>query len=136
MNPEIANPNWPDDIEDRPKVCARASSCLWRPWYAKLWWACIAFYWAGKLGSLWSPVLGAFYTSAVAGFLNIAFYPLTALLVLGVGFIRAWMDDRGLEWRPTSHDELPKLSVGGFLDPMADPLDPQSPLYWHRHHHG
>jgi hypothetical protein len=112
----------------------RASSCLWRPWSAKLWWGLSAIYWVGKLGSYWSQALDDFYSTAFAGYLNIFLYPITILMVLGVGFVHAWMDHRGLEWGPPTHDQLfPKRSVGGFLDPMADPLDPRSPRYWHRH---
>lgn len=114
-------------VRSRP----RASAWLWRPWYAKLWWASIAIYWTGKLASYWSPVLDDAYSTAVAGYLNIALYPFTALMVLGVRFVPAWMEYHGWEWVEPSHDQLfPKRSVGGYLDPMADPLDPRSPNHW------
>lgn len=115
---------------DRP----RASTWLWKPLHAKLWWASSAVYWAGALASFWSPTIDEFYTSAVAGYLNLLFYPLTLPMVLGVGFIHAWMDFKGLEWGPpTDEHPSPKRSVGGFRDPMADRLDPRSPLHWQRY---
>jgi len=48
----------------------RASAWLWRPWYAKFWWACVAIYWTGKLASYWIPALDDAYSTAVAGYLN------------------------------------------------------------------
>lgn len=131
---ELAPPGNDINISDKAER-PRASRWLWRPWYAKLWWAGAALYWTGKIGSYWSPILEDFYTTALAGYLNVLFYPLTALMVLGVGFIQAWMEFRGLEWGPPArNDALPRRSVGGFIDPMADPLDPRSPVYWHRRH--
>jgi hypothetical protein len=118
-------------VRSRP----RASAWLWRPWYAKLWWACIAIYWAGKLASYWRPALDDAYSTALAGYLNIALYPFTALMVLGVRFVPAWMDYHGWEWVEPSREQMfPKRSVGGYLDPMADPLDPRSPRHSRRHH--
>lgn len=112
----------------------RASKWLWRPWYAKLWWAAIVVYWAGKLATYYVPLLEEFYTSALAGFLNILFYPFVALMVLGVGFAREWFAWSDWEFvEPTHEQRFPRRSVGGFLDPMADRLDPRSPLYWNRY---
>ncbi|OHT19449.1 hypothetical protein BHE75_01434 [Sphingomonas haloaromaticamans] len=36
--------------------------------------------------------LSRFYDSAAAGILNILFFPMTALMVLGVGYVRHWID--------------------------------------------
>src|SRR3546814_20386553 len=66
-----------------------ARDWLWKPWYAKLWWAAIPVYWAGAAVSLKLPALAEFYTSALAGYTKMLFFPLTTLLVLGFGFIRA-----------------------------------------------
>jgi len=112
----------------------RASAWLWRPWYAKVWWAAIAAYWAGKVASLYSASLDQFYTTALAGFLNIAFFPPLALIVLGLGFARAWSDASDWEFVEPTHEEMfPKRSVGGMRDPCADPLDPRSgALHWRR----
>ncbi len=112
----------------------RASVWLWRPWYAKLWWAGIAIYWLGKAGSIYSSILDQFYSSALGGLLNVAFFPPLALMVLGLGFARArfeWSDWEFVE--PTHEQMFPKRSVGGMRDPYADPLDPRSgALHWRR----
>lgn len=71
----------------------RVSDWLWRPWYAKLWWSAIPVWWIGMAASTKLEALGTFYDSALAGFLNIAFFPLTALMVLGVGYVRHWLAD-------------------------------------------
>ena len=67
---------------------SRASDWLWRPWYAKLWWATIPVWWLGMAASTRVSVLETFYDSALAGFLNILFFPMTALMVLGVGYVQ------------------------------------------------
>jgi len=36
--------------------------------------------------------LSRFYDSAAAGFLNVLFFPMTALLVLGIGYAQSWLD--------------------------------------------
>lgn len=53
--------------------------------HAKLWWACIVIYWAGKLAPYWSEPLGDLYSTALAGLLNIAFFPPVAVMILGIG---------------------------------------------------
>ena len=131
MDPETASPESSDPTCEPQRDRPRATDWLWHPGYAKVWWACIAVYWTGKLGSYWSQTLDDLYTTALAGYLNVIFYPLTALMVLGVGFVHAWMDQKGLEWGPPSHDQLfPKRSIGGWRDPASDPLDPRSGNLW------
>lgn len=136
MAPEIATPDTTDDPAVPKRVRPRASDWLWRPWYAKLWCTCIAIYCTGKLGSYWSPALDEIYMTALAGYLNVILYPLTALMLLGVGFVHAWIDYMGLEWGPPTHDQLfPKRSAGGLRDPYSDPLDPKSGMLHWRHFH-
>ncbi|MCM3421186.1 hypothetical protein [Sphingopyxis alaskensis] len=89
----------------RPPV---ARNWLWKPWYAKLWWAAIPVYWTGAVASLKVPALAEFYTSALAGYLNMLFFPPTALLVLGFGFVKAWLD-RPLSGEPLSDEEIGEL---------------------------
>lgn len=112
----------------------RAGDWLWRPWYAKLWWIAIAVYWIGKAVSFTVPALDEFYTSALAGFLNVAFFPPLALMVLGLGFARAWFARSDWEFVEPTHEQMfPRRSVGGMRDPCADPLDPRSgALHWRR----
>lgn len=112
----------------------RASYWLWRPWYAKLWWATILIYWSGMAASLKVPLLDQFYTSALAGFLNIFFFPPLALMVLGLGFAREWFVWSDWEFvEPSQEQMFPRRSVGGMRDPYADPLDPRSGALHRRH---
>lgn len=132
---ELADPQ--EQKGAKPAVMAepgpRIGTWVWSPWYAKVWWSCIAVYWAGRAASLYDHGLDEFYTSTPAAYLNLVFMPMTPFLLLGIGFVWAWMDHHGLEFEPPDEDyRPPKRSVGGWLDPMSDPLDPRSPKYWHR----
>jgi len=69
----------------------KAADWLWRPWYAKAWWAAIPLWWIGMAASTKIAPLEAFYDGALAGFLNVPFFPLTALMVLGVGYVQQWV---------------------------------------------
>lgn len=123
--------NLNSQANDAPAPSPRLGDWLWRPWRAKLWWAAIVTYWAGAALSLWVQPLQSFYETALAGFLNVLFFPFTALLVLGVGFVRARLDSGDWELtEPTEEQMFPKLSVGGFRDPYSDPLDPRSGSLW------
>lgn len=79
-------------IERTTAAQLRASDWLWRPWYAKLWWAAIPVWWAGMAAASMVEPLASFYDGAAAGFLNVLFFPMTALMVLGVGYVRHWLD--------------------------------------------
>lgn len=68
-----------------------AANWLWRPWYAKVWWASIPSWWIGMAVSTQIAPLEAFYDSALAGFLNVLFFPMTALMVLGVSYVQQWL---------------------------------------------
>jgi hypothetical protein len=69
----------------------KAADWLWRPWYAKAWWAAIPVWWIGMAISTKVAPLEAFYDSAPAGFLNVLFFPITALMILGVGYAQSWL---------------------------------------------
>jgi len=69
----------------------KAADWLWRPWYAKAWWAAIPVWWIGMAASTKIAPLEAFYDTALAGFLNVLFFPMTALMVLGVGYAQNWL---------------------------------------------
>lgn len=108
-----------------------ARAWLWRPWHAKLWWAGMVAYWLGKLASFSLPPFADFYATAAAGFLNFAFFPPVILLILGLGFVRAWFAWSDWEVVSPPHEEMfPKRSVGGWRDPYTDPLDPRSGTLW------
>jgi hypothetical protein len=117
-------------VVERP----HASDWLWRPWYAKLWWAAIVIYWLGMAASVKVVLLEEFYTGALAGFLNIAFFPPLALMVLGLGYAREWFAWSDWEFVEPTHEQMfPKRSVGGMRDPYSDPLDPRSGALHRRH---
>ena len=122
----------PDIAASRPK----ATDWFWRSLYAKLWRAAIVLYWAAKVGSPASSALDQFYTSALAGFLNVAFFPPLALMVLGMGFARAWFAWSDWEFVEPTHEQMfPRKSVSGLSDPYSDPLDPRSGMLHWRHFH-
>ena len=92
-------------LQDRPR--RTLSAWLWKPWYAKLWWTAIPVWWLGMAASTKVESLAGFYGGALAGFLNVLFMPMTALVVLGAGYVRDWMDSvvgQG-EGRPLSDEE-------------------------------
>lgn len=115
----------------------RAADWLWRPWYAKMWWASIPAWWIGMAASTKVVSLEAFYDSALAGFLNLLFFPMTALMVLGVGFVRNWLDCFGGSGSGEEVTELDFVHSDPFGDefnrrrfgqppPFLDIYDPRS----------
>lgn len=119
----------PPDAEQR----ARLSDYLWRPWYARPWWAAIPTYWAGMAISPRIPLLTYFYDLALVGYLNVLFFPPTALMVLGVGYVRERMGP--IDWSRAGDPSDRIYSVNRDLGPSGipchlDPLDPRSGPYW------
>ncbi|WP_231736753.1 hypothetical protein [Sphingobium sp. CCH11-B1] len=76
---------------DRPRFSL--SAWLWRPWYAKVWWTAIPVWWLGMATSTHVDFLESFYRGGIAGYLNILFFPMTALMVLGIGYVRDRLDN-------------------------------------------
>ena len=108
-NARQAMQNNPSSAIPEPEIPRPAAAdWLWRPWYAKLWWATIPIYWAVAAASLKIPALRPFFESAFAGYLYVLFFPLTPLLVLGFGFARAWLE-RPLVGDPLSDEEIEEL---------------------------
>src|SRR3546814_15362734 len=58
---------------------------------SKMWWAAIPLWWIGMAASTKVAPLEIFYDGALAGFLNVLFFPMTALMVLGVGYAQTWL---------------------------------------------
>ncbi|AMK23078.1 MULTISPECIES: hypothetical protein [Sphingomonadaceae] len=87
------SPSTPDDeaVHHAAPVRPGVRDWLWRPWYAKLWWAAISVWWTGMAASIKVALLTTFYASALAGYLNLLFFPMTAFIVLGFGYARAWL---------------------------------------------
>lgn len=103
----------------------RLSGWLWRPWYAKLWWAAIPIYWAGALASLRVELLAQFYETALAGYLNVLFYPPVALMVLGIGYLREWMGP--IDWSAGPPSSMSRRRI---LGPHTNPADPRSGAFY------
>jgi hypothetical protein len=115
---------------------------LWSPWYAKLWWTAVPVWWLGMAAFTRIDALETFYRGALAGYLNILFFPMTALMVLGVGYVRERLDNfvgqsdgiplsdeeeadalRKRIWE--DHDKAMKNLRAG-----TDVFDPRSGLLW------
>ncbi|WP_408591268.1 hypothetical protein [Novosphingobium sp.] len=122
-------------VEVRATERPRALHWLWEPLYAKSWWFAAAAWWAGKVSSGYSSMLDEAYAAALAGVLNVVFFPPMVLLVLGAGYARAWF--AWSDWElvePTNEQMFQRKSVGGMRDPASDPLDARSGLHWQRFH--
>jgi hypothetical protein len=77
-----------DEFRPQPKL----SDWLWRPWYARAWWATIPVWWAGMVVSAKIAPLTALYESGFGALLNMLFHPMAPLLILGAAFARRWLD--------------------------------------------
>lgn len=112
-------------IEDEAETSVRSpciSSWLWRPWYAKLWWGSIPPYWLGMASSTKFETLERFYDSALAGYLNILFFPMTALLVLGIGYEQRWLASLSIK----ADGDGPALQLISHPDPWGDEIGGRS----------
>lgn len=125
-------------LSDEAPVASRPSPSewLWRPWYAKVWWSAIPVWWIGMAAASVNEPLDRLYDSAAAGFLNVIFFPMTALLVLGVGFAQHWVDGfaRQSDGGVPPDDELAEIAAREeendrtfeALNAMTDIHDPRS----------
>lgn len=116
----------------------RLSDYFWHPCIAKIWWATSLTWWACFILAQQTGWLQDYFENAVAGYLNVLFFPGTIIMALGVPL--AWDKlDRG-DWvvspLPLTSDHTnPPRSVGGMRDPASDPLDPRSGiLHWRKFH--
>ncbi len=122
-------PQMDDDADQLPPTPLRARDWLWRPWYAKLWWAAILLYWLPAGGPTRIDALADFYQSRYASISNLVFLPVTALLVLGFGYLRRLFD----EGEPADFRE--DLGFGsrrkpGMPHPTMDEFNPRSGPRW------
>lgn len=118
--------------DPEPPGRADPAAYLWRPWHARVWWAAMPVYWIGMAVSARVPTLADFYDLALAGYLNVLFFPPSALMVLGVGYVREWMGP--IDWSGASDPgnlDIVELDQGpSGLPYYADPLDPRSGALW------
>ncbi|MDB5575740.1 MAG: hypothetical protein JWR80_916 [Bradyrhizobium sp.] len=128
----------PADSELEPTVGAavetgglapRASDWLWRPWYAKLWWAAIPIYWLPAGSPFGIDYFAGFYTGSVGVYLDVIFLPVTALVVLGFGYARRLRESG--HWIEITDSEHNRASAFYRRSPASPPAyaDPVSPLY-------
>ena len=110
-------------------LAPRAADWLWHPWYAKLWWVAIPIYWLPAGRPFGIDFLADFYTSGVGAYLNIVFLPVTALVVLGFGYVRK-LRESGY-WVEMTDNERNRASAFYRRAPYSPPAhaDPISPLY-------
>jgi len=66
----------------------RLSNHLWRPWYAKLWWAAIPLYWLAMGEPTRPAFLDGFADSGFALVTNMLFVPIIPIVVFGMRFVR------------------------------------------------
>lgn len=129
-NPPIGNP--------ASKPSPRLRDYLWRPYLAKVWWSASLLWWVGFVQAQETGWLLDYFQTAVAGYLNVLFFPVTIILALGVPFAWAKLDcgDWVISPEPLPQDQsFMSRSVGGMRDPASDPLDPRSGiLHWRKFH--
>jgi hypothetical protein len=108
---------------------SRASAWLWRPWYAKTWWTCIAIYWLPAGGPTRIPAIADFYETAWAAIPNLLFLPITAIVVLGFGYFRRLLTN-GEPSDGFKDIEFGTRRLPGMPHPTMDELDPRSGPRW------
>jgi len=116
-------------ISPRP----RASDWLWKPWYAKLWWAAIPIYWAPAGGPTRIASVADFYDSGYAIVPNLLFLPATALCILGFRYFGRMLDEGGSVeiWRDRDHGSRRRP---GLPHPSMDEFNPRSGPRWIGNH--
>lgn len=118
------------------------SAWLWKPWYAKLWWSAIPVWWGGMTVSTRVDFLEPFYRWWIAGYLNVLFFPMTALMVLGVDYVRERLDSFAGQGDgvPLSDEEAQAFAAQLHRDQLermrerarayANSMDPRSGPLW------
>lgn len=129
MNPEHDKTELPELKGEIERSQPSVSAWLCRPWYAKLWWACIVVYWLPAGGPTRVAALADFYESGWAAIPDLIFLPITALLVLGFGYFRRLL----AEGDPI--DIYEDIGYGtrrrrGMPHPTMDEFDPRSGSRW------
>ena len=129
-------PAEPEGVSAMPRI----SDWIWRPWYAKLWWFAIPLWWAGVTLSSAHAAFSGVSLSPVAAYLNVLFFPFAPILVLGAGFVPAWLDGWKASWRGNGYDDEEHRRILREWDEqdrrfkkmraLTDPLDPRSGAIW------
>ena len=125
-----------DQVPDEPvelPAPLRASDYLWKPWFAKLWWAAIPLYWAPAGGPTRIARLADFYESGYAVFASIVFLPVTAVLILGFGYFRRRLNE-GEAVDPYMDFGDGNRRLPGLPHPTMDEFNPRSGPLWIGNH--
>jgi len=111
-------------VNERPQL----ANWLWHRWYAKLYWLAFSLFWMAFVAA-WLLSFGSDFFRSVSGAYAMFFFnPITALVVLGAGYIRALFSEGSLEWIDPAEVTYPwPKSVSGTNDPYSDSADPRSP---------
>lgn len=110
-----------DQEAGSPASGARLSDWLWRPWYAKIWWAAIPLYWLTITAPFRTAFLNEYLRSSFAGYMHAVFTPITATAVLGFGFLR----------RALKKGQLEPYEMIGRRVVETDPDSPYAVHRWH-----
>lgn len=128
----------PENVDEQAEAAfsgrqLRLSDWLWRPWYAKLWWAAIPLYWLA-LGEPTRPeFIQPFAHSGFAVIANVMFMPITALVALGGGYIRRALVDGTL--RQLDRDVASGTNrLPGLPSSIFDEFNPRSGPSWIGNH--
>jgi hypothetical protein len=117
--------------QDEPKLKVaghRLGYFLWRRPAVKCLWLLCTIFWVGGAIGLLVPAVGILYDTAFAGLLCSVLFPPLVFLYLAIGWARQEIDAGRIALGPAAPPR--DRSVGGWSDPMVDPLDPRSPLHW------
>ena len=106
----------------------RIGDWVWRPFYAKLWWAAVPLYWCGMAAGGRVQLLGAFFDTAAAGFVTVFFFPPLVAFILSFGFFREWLVAE--PHADFSHETLRGSDGYAPSGLQVDPLDPESGAFW------
>ena len=130
MLEEAAQSTGPAETMSSP----RAMDWLWRPWYAKLWWALTLIYWLGLEGLMLLPAdHPIFRWFGLIEFLVLIFNPLTVLGVLGHGYMRAKVACGDWEYTSGMTTQLAEWKRREQLDAETNPADVRSGVRHLRH---
>lgn len=132
VDPEIEMP-------DRARKAQPLRYFMWTRPMARILWTACGLFWGGAGLSLFVGPLAPLYDNAAAGLLYSVLFPPLVCLYLLVGWLRHEIDSGRVVIEPIAPPQ--NRSISGFPDPMSDPLDPRSPMYFDRleqartHHH-
>lgn len=122
------------DAEQPTAARPHLRNWLWRPWYARAWWAGIAIFW---IAAWLYPLFGIHklpLSATVWMCLAMILHPQAAVLVLGLGYVRALFqrdredDEASGDWEAEGSFGYGPIRQDRSMVYRAGPADPRSPL--------